>query len=124
MNLLFENPPRDLQLSIHYQCTTHAQYCLARPLQKFTGIFQIGSEEGLTLETSAFIEISLRWLINVFNSDVNNKLPVRLSHQRNTTVSIRKKTFLSCVVVSMLVWKMADRLPRESKNFFRSHFNY
>ena len=60
---------------------------------------------------------SLRWLIYVFNSDVNNKLPVRLSHQRNTTVSIRKKTFLSCVVVSMLVWKMADRLPRESKNF-------
>ena len=42
------------------------------------------SDEGLTLETSAF----LRWLIYVFNPVVNTKLPAILSHRRSTTVSL------------------------------------
>ena len=45
------------------------------------------SDEGLTLETSAFFYF-LRWLIYVFNPVVNTKLPAILSHRRSTTVSL------------------------------------
>ena len=55
------------------------------------------SDEGLTLETSAFYP--LRWLIYVFNPVVNTKLPAILSHRRSTTVSLETYPFalpLSC----------------------------
>ena len=51
------------------------------------------SDEGLTLETSAFFTL-LRWLIYVFNSVVNTKLPAILSHRRSTTVSLETYPFI------------------------------
>ena len=44
------------------------------------------SNEGLMLETAAFYP--LRWLISIFNSVVNTKLPATLSHRCSTTVSL------------------------------------
>ena len=49
------------------------------------------SDEGLTLETSAFN--SLRWPIHVFNSVVNTKLLAILSQRRSTTVSLETYPF-------------------------------
>ena len=49
------------------------------------------SDEGLTLETSAF----LRWLIYIFNPVVNTKLPAILSHRRSTTVSLETYPFIT-----------------------------
>ena len=48
--------------------------------------------KGLTLETSAFY--SLQWLIYVFNSVVNTKLPAILSHRCSTTVSLETSPFI------------------------------
>ena len=48
--------------------------------------------EGLTLETSAFY--SLQWLIYVFNSVVNTKLPAILSRRCSTTVSLETSPFI------------------------------
>ena len=44
--------------------------------------------EGLPLETS------LWWLIYVFNSVVNTKLPAILSHRCSTTVSLETSPFI------------------------------
>ena len=48
--------------------------------------------EGLTLETSAFY--SLQWLIYIFNSVVNTKLPAILSRRCSTTVSLETSPFI------------------------------
>ena len=48
--------------------------------------------KGLTLETSAFY--SLQWLIYVFNSVVNTKLPAVLSRRCSTTVSLETSPFI------------------------------
>ena len=48
--------------------------------------------KGLTLETSAFY--SLQWLIYVFNSVVNTKLPAILSRRCSTTVSLETSPFI------------------------------
>ena len=48
--------------------------------------------KGLTLETSAFY--SLKWLIYVFNSVVNTKLPAILSRRCSTTVSLETSPFI------------------------------
>ena len=50
------------------------------------------SDEGLTLETSAFLPFW--WLIYVFNPVVNTKLPAILSHRRSTTVSLETYPFI------------------------------
>ena len=48
--------------------------------------------KGLTLETSALY--SLQWLIYVFNSVVNTKLPAILSCRCSTTVSLETSPFI------------------------------
>ena len=49
--------------------------------------WQFSSDEGLTLETSAFY--SLRWPIYVFNSVVITELHAILSHRRSITFSLK-----------------------------------
>ena len=50
--------------------------------------------EGLTLETSAFYSLQSLWLIYVFNSVVNTKLPAILSRRCSTTVSLETSPFI------------------------------
>ena len=59
------------------------------------------SDEGLTLETSAFFP--LRWPIYVLNSVVNTKLPPILSHRRSTTVSLETYPLYSEVNLNRLI---------------------
>ena len=50
--------------------------------------------KGLTLETSAFYSLQSLWLIYVFNSVVNTKLPAILSRRCSTTVSLETSPFI------------------------------
>ena len=57
----------------------------------------IRSDEGLTLETSAF-QISVRWSIYINNSVDKPNFRVSLRHQRSTTVSLETNPVYSFVI--------------------------
>ena len=62
------------------------------------------SDEGLTLETSAF----LRWSIYDFNSVVNTKLPAIFSHLRSTTISLETYPLYSFIIKAAILELMAQ----------------
>ena len=62
------------------------------------------SDEGLTLETPAFKLFTVS--IYVFNSVVNTKLLVILSHRHSTTISLETTPFIHLCIIQLIIYKM------------------
>ena len=66
------------------------------------GALALRSDEGLMLKHQLFYP--LWWLIYIFNSVVNTKLPAILSDWRSTAVSLETYSFLQFVVAFTFLW--------------------
>ena len=84
------------------------------------GALALRSDEGLMLKHQLFYP--LWWLIYIFNSVVNTKLPAILSDRRSTTVSLETYSFLQFVVAFTFLCPMTILISSIISPIFKSIF--